>query len=299
MSYDLYFRNRSSTDLLSRGDFERYFKQRKFFTMNDAEAFYSNEDTGVYFSFEFRNLDNDVEADEFDPLMTPVWFNLNFVRPHPFGLEAEPEVSAFVAHFDLTVSDPQMSGMGDGEYSAQGFLDGWNAGNEFGYRAILSHHPDQDVLSLPTTQIETYWQWNHQREARQDEIGDDVFVPKIWFVQSNSRIQTAVAWADGISVWIPKVDLILVPRMQLAPRRWFRHGNDDVVIFEWNELEPLFAQFRRIDGPPISFELSYDSVPVQIEKTIRERSLPGSTPTGVPFDQVLNEELVFSARKGV
>ena len=47
--------------------------------------------------------------------------NLNYYRPHIFGMEAEPEVSGFVATFEPIIMDPQIGGMADGEYSRDGF----------------------------------------------------------------------------------------------------------------------------------------------------------------------------------
>jgi hypothetical protein len=48
--------------------------------------------------------------------------------------------------------------MEDGEYSLAGFLGGWNAGNAFGYRGMLSHDDlDQPILTVPSAQIEILW----------------------------------------------------------------------------------------------------------------------------------------------
>ena len=58
--------------------------------------------------------------------------------------------AAFVHAFDLVVDDPQMAGMGRGEFSADGFLAGWNAGNRFAHGAIVAQHGDTATFhSLP------------------------------------------------------------------------------------------------------------------------------------------------------
>ena len=48
--------------------------------------------------FRSRNADAQLsrDADQTDSTMLPVSFNLNYFRAHPFGLEAESEVGAFV-----------------------------------------------------------------------------------------------------------------------------------------------------------------------------------------------------------
>jgi hypothetical protein len=274
----------------------QHFTERPHYEVKESQAWYSNEDSGVYFTFDFHERDNDSEAeDERDPSRIPVAFNLNYFRPHAFGLEAELEVAAFVREFDLTVSDPQMSGMGDGEYSPEGFIRGWNAGNAFGYHAILSQDSAQTFLTLPASQIEALWRWNFDREIRQNEIGDTAFVPRIFFFDAGGKVQTAVAWGDGMPVLLPAVDLVLVPRQRLAPRRWFR-SKDDIVVFPWRELEPIVGRFRQRSGEPSFYELFYEATPSDIERAIREKQPPAEMPKGVAFDRILDRELLEQAK---
>lgn len=296
MSYDLFFRSRSPGSRLSRDDFMRHFAGRPRYEVMESQAWYSNEDSGVYFSFEYSVRDDDPHGeDESDATLAPVSFNLNFFRPHTFGLEAEPEVSAFVREFSLTVSDPQLSGMGDGEYSAEGFLRGWNAGNEFGYRAMLSQDSAQPFLTLPWSRIEALWRWNYDRETRQNEISDTAFVPRIFFFDVAGKVQTGVAWGDGIPILLPAVDLVLVPRQRLAPRRWFR-SKDDIVVFSWSELDSILPHYRKRSGEPDCYELFYEATSAEIERIIREKHPPSDMPKGVAFDQVLDRELLEQAR---
>lgn len=193
MSYDLFFRSRLPESRFSRDDFVRHFTGRLRYEVKESQAWYSNEDSGVYFAFDYseRGEDPDKE-DETDSSLIPVAFNLNYFRPHAFGLEAEPEVAAFVREFDLTVSDPQMSGMGDGEYSTEGFLRGWNVGNTFGYRAILSQDSGQTSLSLPSSQIEVLWRWNFggtaERDRRHGICSSHFFLRCGWQSPDRSRL---------------------------------------------------------------------------------------------------------------
>jgi hypothetical protein len=296
MSYDLYFRLRAPERSFSKEDFARYFSGRKLCEVKDSQAWYSNEVSGVYFSFDFQEPGAESDpAHDADPARLPVSFNLNYFRPHPFALEAEPEVAAFVAQFDLTVSDPQTSGMGDGEYSREGFLRGWNAGNAFAYRALLSHDAAQPVLTLPAAQIEASWRWNFDRNGRQAQIGDTVFVPRIFFFDVDGEARTGVAWGDAVPIFLPLVDLVLVPRQRLAPRRW-RRAKEDIVVFTWAELEPSIRDFQPMGGEPDCYELFYAAAPPEIERVIREKRPPAELPKGLAFDQVLVRELVEQAR---
>jgi hypothetical protein len=83
MSYDLFFLTPSMES--SSAEFNRYFAQRPNFSMKDRQAWYQNDDTGVYFSFEH------VEHGD-EPAGYWVQFNINYARPRFFALEALPEV---------------------------------------------------------------------------------------------------------------------------------------------------------------------------------------------------------------
>jgi hypothetical protein len=118
MSYDLYFTN----PRISKEEFLTYFRGRPNYELSDLQAVYQNEDTGVYFIFDYEESGTDSVAS----------FNLNYYRPHVFGLEAADELSAFIDSFGFAIHDSQIEGMADGAFSKEGFLKGWNAGNEFG-----------------------------------------------------------------------------------------------------------------------------------------------------------------------
>lgn len=296
MSYGLNFRSRIPGTTLPHVDFVSYFATRAIYEVNESQAWYANEDTGVYFTFDFSEDANDVaEASDDVPPLLPVAFKLNHLRPSAFGLEAAPELAAFVQRFDLLVSDPQISGMGDGDYSEAGFLRGWNAGNAVGYRSLASDEARPDALTLPTSQIESLWRWNFDRNKRQDQVGEGAFVPRVFFFNDGGRVLTGVAWADGIPILLPDVDVVLVPRDRLAPRKRLR-SQKDVVVFSWAELEPLVQRFRCESGSPIAYELFYETTPPEIDRVIREKALPKEAPTGLPFDQVLNRELLEEAK---
>ena len=151
MSYDLYFKPRSGE--LSQDRFLRYFQNRPLYVVQNQQAWYQDEDTGVYFSFEMRAPD---EGEEDDPAAAyPVSFNMNFFRPSFFALEAEPELSRVVSDLDLVVLDPQNDGMGEGNFDPARFVSGWRKGNEFGYSAILREPSGQtNIVSMPTDKLE-------------------------------------------------------------------------------------------------------------------------------------------------
>ena len=173
MSYDLFL----SSPKVSKESFNQYFSSRSLYELEGDQAWYSNEDSGVYFSFE---LSEEGEAA----------FNMNFFRPHFFALEAEQEVSAFIDNFECSVNDPQNDGMGEDPYSVEGFIKGWCKGNEFSFNAILNM-PDYDseILVKPTKEIERNWTWNYFRVKRENELVEDLFIPKIMYGKVNGELK--------------------------------------------------------------------------------------------------------------
>src|SRR6266481_6601745 len=105
MSYDLYFRSRTPGRMISQEQFTNYFRGRRHYEIKETQAWYSNDNTGIYFSMDFGEPGETSEEGR-DSSLLRASFNMNYFRPHVFGLEAEPEVAAFVDHFDSTVFDP-------------------------------------------------------------------------------------------------------------------------------------------------------------------------------------------------
>jgi hypothetical protein len=211
MSYDLYFHRGGGAP--SVGSIRKYFSKRKNFAVGEKRAHYENERTGVYFGFDFT-----------DPTggdVAPLAFNLNYFRPHVFGLEAEPELTRFVDFFELSVDDPQGEGMGKGRYTPEGFLTGWNHGNRFAYRACLSipEAKTERHFTLPALKNQALWRFNRAYDSLyehlEDSIGDlpPCFVPTAMLLGLPSgKVATAVVWTLDMPLVLPEVDLILSKR---------------------------------------------------------------------------------------
>lgn len=295
MSYDLFFRGAKLTE----SQFSAYFSARPNYQMNPRRAYYENEDTGVHFSFEFdRDEDDEDGQDAGEPEggWPDASFNLNFFRPHFFGLEAEPEVRAFVEHFDLQVSDGRTAGMGDESYSPDGFLRGWNKGNEFAYQAFLKMEDGPElVASLPTAELNSIWRWNYAHKQYQEKLGERVFVPRIMFLRIRSELCSVTTWAEGIPALLPITDGLLIGRKPTGFRRLFKRG--------WESCYVAFDAARRVmpSQPDAStyarpaILLDYESPPGEIVQFIRGLK-PMDKLEGVHPSRVLNFELVEKAR---
>lgn len=284
MSYDLFFKPRSGTFDVER--FAQYFGGRPHYRLESGQAWYENEDTGVYFHFDLQDPDPEEEGEHF-----PVALNINYFRPSYFIREAETEVTAFVRHFDLLVADFQTDGMGEGEYLADKLFSGWDHGNRFAYSVVLGKDKSErpQVVHLPSSVIERAWRWNRDRERLQASLGEDKFVPLIMFFKLEGRVRTGCVWPDGIPMLVPPVDVLCIPRKELAPSKWFRKV-EDVVFLPWSEALRVLSKFGARDGEGV-VTLDYLTPPPDVARFIR--SLPSRKPqvSLVSADNVLDSEL--------
>lgn len=289
MSYDLYFRSRRA---VSVEELRTYFGDQLNFTLNDERAHYENEATGVYFGFDFMT--------EPEEGRVPVAFNINYFRPHVFGLEAEPVLTDFVEAFELEVDDPQSEGMGEGPYSPEGFLRGWNAGNRFGHRAILTMEEAPSPLTLPAARIRSIWQWNYGKEVNAEAMIDLIdeappcFLPTIMLFQTGEReLKSLVVWDAKMAIAVPDVDLVLTTTDDgaaiVAP------ANDVLGIVGVHST--WAPDFEIVEGLPVGSKTHLlDEVPPHVTAKVRA-AMRRFEPLGrLSPDMVLDAELVAEAR---
>lgn len=299
MSYDLYI----FPERYDAAAIRSWFQNRPRYQAGESGAFYQNEETGVYFAFDFEPApDPAPDADDRDPSERAphVHFNLNYMRPHVFGLEAEPEVSAFVEAFNCRIDDPQMRGMGDGPYSREGFLSGWNAGNAFGYMVLAERGVDGEMLFASGERIEKVWNWNLKSNALQDSYAvqrDDVFVPHlIWGVEPRSAEPlAAVTWTRGIPTIIPacaEAVILVRPNDSLIGKLFGGGENAEFGFVRMADIEDsgaltpeisLAGPVRRATGVRSGFDA--------VARNTTFLAEPISLFRGAPQDRVLNAEL--------
>ncbi len=217
MSYDLYLRTETP-----RSTVRTWFAQRGY-AVNTEQALYENDNTGVYFTFWLSEEGG----------KTCAAFNLNYFRPDIFALEAAPELAAFIRNFHASIEDPQSEGMGDGPYSAEGFLRGWNAGNGFAAKVMVDR--GASAVALPRATNQAVWMWNVSREAYMDLLGSiemiGVFVPTAMIMEVDGAPCTAVIWGEAMPIALPHVDWIISvgPEEDQAPK-WIRYAEIEGLL---------------------------------------------------------------------
>lgn len=288
MSYELYFKPRNGS--LIEDHFHRYFLDRPHCKCEESQAWYDNEDTGVYFQFEFQTTQS-IEDDIDESIEHfPVALHVNYLRPSYFIIEVEREVSAFVQHFDLLVSDSQVNGMGEGEYNAEKLLSGWSSGNEFGYTSILRNENNRGgIAHLPAEQLHNAWRWNWLRSQVQADLGDSKFVPRIMFINLGGITVTSTIWPDGIPVVVTPVDYLCIPRKELALRKFFRK-KEDITFVAWDKALPVLLAHgtQRIDG---SISLNYTTPPPDVVKFVQSLPVEKRPITRLSPDMVLDRDI--------
>lgn len=283
MSYDLFFTFPST---VQAGELERYFSTRPHYQLGNG-AFYQNQATGVYFQFAWSTDTPGRQA------VSKASFNMNYFRPHVFGLEAEPEVRSFINRFTPQVEDPQKDGMGNGQYSTKGFLTGWNTGNEYAYEAFLQMQtPSHKFFSLPAAELEKVWRWNASIATTQAAYGESLFVPRIMPLSVNGELRTVVVWGDGIPELIPDVDLVLVMRDELAPPSPGGVRQKDRCLITQQSVDAILAPLSD-NGYALRVRKPQYNVAPQAVRTFIESLTPTSAHiTGVAMDAILDAEIV-------
>ena len=290
MSYDLYFHRRDGSTIEVE-DFVAYFSGRDNYHVDYPSALYRNEDTGVYFVFECA--DDRCKDAAFTGQPAAAMVSINYLRPHIFGLEAEPELAAFVRRFDLTVEDPQQEGMDGSEYSRKEFLRAWNAGNDFGFRSFLaSGDRTPPIYALSTEHIEAHWRWNRTRLDLQNQLGNDIFVPLILSFDVGGELLSG--WGDGIPIALPLVDALVISRDRLAPRRFLRRAPDRCLVRR-ADAAALLDRFRLVDGDIPYRLLDYAQPPAPIVSFVTSLAASQADLTAIPVDKILNADLFSKA----
>lgn len=167
---------------------------------------YVNDDTDVHFMFELGPLDTLAPED------APATLVLNFARPSPFVREAAAVMERIARNMPLLVRDVQED-EDWGPFDADRFIATYT---DHAGRAVSSLMRSMDDHSFaqyraPRVLLDYVWDWNTDRAAkdkRRKADGRNIWVPKLEFVEIESRLFTYVGWFDGVATLFPKSELV-------------------------------------------------------------------------------------------
>jgi hypothetical protein len=287
MSYtlDLYFE-----PAVRRHRLLQYFGTRRHYAIAENEVLYENPATEVRFVISLqpgRNL-------LLQRTVVSAEFEINYCRPSYFGIEAEIELSAFMAAFQPRIHDAQMRGMEEGPYSGAGFLSGWNFGNLFGARvAVSKENSGFGITPMPAEKLRAAWAWNHRRAEEAERLDNRRFVPTITFFTVEGRPSSVVVWALGMPISLPMVDYVLVGRLVSGEKRFGLASRSEVLEVAARAgfdttMTPLDMEYF-VTPPPIAKWVA--SIPL-IDFAAFQRGR-------LPAHRIVDEEIIAAARKSL
>lgn len=261
MSYDLFLKPKSGE--LSAEQFKIYFKHREnyeiFIEPNSLQARYVNKITGANFYFEYQQSLQHDEDEHY-----PIAFNIGYLKPSYFSKEANFELKELVGTHNLMVNDPQINGMGVGDYQSDKFINAWLRGNSLVCES--SFLSNKEIPTLLSEKVENVWLWNKNKNQLQDNISNDVFIPSVMYFRKDGKVLTACVWEDGIPIIIPPVDMVVIVRKNLAPKKGAERI-EDITFVMWDELKPILEDVKlRMEGD--AYHLFYKMMPYLIRKFI-------------------------------
>ncbi len=250
MSYDLFFYKQKGSEI-STDKISKYLTDN-LVQPNDGnnQWFYENEDTEVYFSFELNEVEENFEPDEeIEPIEnfddTNFTFNLNFMRPSFFGIEAFQFVEQFCNDLNLYVLNPQGESEKPYKPTQKEQFENWNKTNLW---ASKDHFKEIECSYMNENETNQIWKYNSNRKLIQEKLGEQYFVPKIYFFktkQSNEPF-TLTIWTEHIPIVLPTTDYILLTRQY---KKFFRTINDAVLISRSELLDNFGNEFENFDFP--------------------------------------------------
>jgi hypothetical protein len=295
MSFDLYFKSIGANSP-GRQNFNEYFGTRKWYSVENDQAFYANEDTQTDFSFSWSDnlgdlIDDDTYSSEIQRELLAVEFSINLLRPFVFGLEAATELESFVGQFELQVFNPQSESRGIEAFNRKRLEETYDRCNQSALKATKREMPEllENKYHMPRQKMVDIWRWNYSREKRMESTDHLYFVPVIFFVEYGEGLKIASLWSDGIGTIFPEVDLIQCHKYKLAPRRWLLR-QDQFCTVSFERFRDLITAYPLSNEPHKHWSLEYYRAPKEIKDRFRaiQQELPDYRM--IPLEWILDEE---------
>jgi hypothetical protein len=250
MSYDLFFYKQKGREILA-DKISQYLSDHLVLpNESDTQWLFENKDTEVYFSFDHNETNEDIQIEEETELIdgfddTNFSFNLNFMRPSFFGHEAFRFVEQFCKDLNLFVLNPQSNSEIPYKPNEHEQFDLWNKTNLW---ASKDHFNEMQNCYLSEDECYRVWEYNLDRHKLQEKLGNDYFVPKIFFfkIKQNSEPFTLTIWTEHIPIVLPNTDYILLTRQY---KKFFRTVKDTVLISRVKLLNIFGDYFYEFDYP--------------------------------------------------
>ncbi len=296
MSFDIYFSPNSSDGNLNIDAIRTWFSNRPNYTLEDDNlAGYVNEETGVYFCFEFQ----DQLDEEDDPLCSvngkQVSFSINFLRPLFFGHEANIELKYFTEKFGLNVLNLQKEEETYQPYDEEKFIASWTKSSAGAFKSIQTQHPELDKIGISGAKLLNLWHWNYHRNVREENLKEDIFIPLIYLFGFGKEVYTGIVWTDGIATLIPTCEGICTYREELIPKSGlFKKMESRNDFFPWSDIKHLIEDcYYKSAEYANALMPDYEDCPKLLKKAFRNLPISDQELKIIPFDEVIDAELLL------
>lgn len=187
------------------------------------------------------------------------------------------------------IADSQIDGMGQGPYSRERFLNGWNIGNEFAVRAVLTGNPQQGIPTLAADKLRAAWTWNYNKPQWLAKANDRQFVPGIMPVSVGGTPSLVAIWALGMPILLPKVDYVLVGREEAGVKRY--------GLSPWSDVLAVLQRAGiGVGSDPL--DVQYPVTPAPIAQWVAEiPEVDLKTLPRLSFHEIIDSEIVDSATR--
>jgi len=236
MSYDLYFFKNIETKITN--DEVEYYLSFNLVPEENNQWFFHNPDTEVYFTFLKTENEDDDQSQNFENFEDlGISFNLNFLRPSFFGIEAFDFVEKLVNDLDLYVYNPQSENDKPYKPTKTELFENWNKTNL--NASSVNFHEQNSYLEIEKSN--TIWNYNFNRNLIQQKLGNAYFVPKMFFFKTkeNNEIITVSSWTEHIPNVIPSADYFLLTKVQ---KKWFKTKTENALITR-EKLLTVFGEY--------------------------------------------------------
>jgi len=245
MSFDLYFYTQKNHSLSSEQIASFLLAHGCVREGEFPQWVYNNEATGVYFSFEIQPENEDPEDIEiFDSFEnfdnTNFTFNINFIRPNFFALEAFPFVEKFISELNLYALNPQSQEDGDNprKETADAYYSDWSRANQ----ATSAEYFDEfGLIHFPLEKSNDYWRYNFHKDEMQETLGDEYFVPSLLLTSraATGELITLSTWTQHIPNVFPPADYFVISRK----RKKILRTVDENGVLSHKKLMSTFADY--------------------------------------------------------
>ncbi|HET6979876.1 MAG TPA: hypothetical protein VFI24_26325 [Pyrinomonadaceae bacterium] len=248
MSFDLYF-CRENGSVPSTAELTEYFSALPLFKVDEIDDggmqfCYENESTGVYCYFSYSPSD----ATELEGCgASGLAFNLNYNRASFFAYETMPLVEAFCMRFELMVEDVQEETREPA--NADRLIASWRSHNSRAMAALAAEKDDPvELLYLPEQQATEWWHYMSVRQAIEDSLTEDLFVPSLVVLGSpRGDLSTMIVHPEGIAQLFPVCDNVYITRKKKSLFRTVEESGFVTYQSIIETLNPLLDDYEFAD----------------------------------------------------